>query len=1021
MAADLPEDQNLVDGDPETLDQIVEEFTARLRAGEHPSIAEYQEQHPRLKNEIEDLLASVAMIEQLKSNQSSPNHKSTSLDEVSSLTQIGDYRIVQEIGRGGMGVVFEAIHESLGRRVAIKVMPTPLVNSGKYVERFKRESQAAARLHHTNIVGVFGVGEGDGYHYYVMDFVDGQSLSDVVFGMNQNRGSDSTRRISETRLEDVKVDLSLVEAHGDSSRSMPDVPALQSGSIEFTLPVNHEQPIPVTSKHFRWAARMGAKIADALSYAHEMNILHRDIKPSNIILDRKGVVWITDFGLAKDSSNDINLTKTGDVIGTPQYLAPESLEGKYDRRSEVYCLGLTLYELATLRPAYASGNTAEVIRAIATTSPVSPRKINPKIPIDLSTIIEKAVSRDPGSRYQSAKQMRNDLQAFVENRPISARPPSTIENVVKWARRNPLAASLSAVSALLLVMVAVSASVGFLYTTDALTKEANKSARLQTQQKETELQRQAAVQARKDAEQFAKKMETQYARAEANIEITIKAFDEMFKQVVSRGASTSGEIELNGFEELMGIETSLTVEDAEFLEKLLAFYDQFATENADNESLENESARAFRRVANIYQLIGDVTRSMEAYKKSVSLYEHLLGQTPASKEVLIALVQTKNELSRCCRSSDGREAFEQYRSAISLLNDVPPDQFDDELKLEKAKTLNSFGSSAALAAVMLRSGATGRERPPRDRKPGERPGPPHPRPADGRQLPGWMDSYLRSISRGPGGSQGPRGPGFNRNPGNRNPGNRNPGGRNPGRHPDRNMDRMPGGSGQTLTRLTNYYSREALEILNELVEKSPSNTEYRWVRSNCYCNLAATLLGPDPKRAREMRNLAIDELESLVELDPENSGYRYRLVMACSLGSPADQAEADEQELFNKSFRMAEELKNQFPQVLDYHLLYGSICTQMAGRQIKNDELPDALESLKTAKASFEYVGQRSPADRTYKRTLGIIGRQFRALIDAAEAKNESAIAREAKRLGGQFRMRGPRGPRRPAAKKVLE
>ena len=984
MAAESPNDRSLAGSGP-ILEKIVEQFTARLRAGEHPAIAEYQEMHPRLKNEIEDLLASVAMIEQLKSNPSNPADKNRrSLDDVSSLEQIGDYRIEREIGRGGMGIVFEAVHESLGRRVAIKVMPTPLVNREKYVERFKRESQAAARLHHTNIVGVFGVGDGDGFHYYVMDLVDGQTLSEVVHGLNPSELAGSTRKIDETCLKDTSnanSPAAIRTGPGTDSRLEMDSPRL--GSSQDSSRLNSQLAQPATLKHFRWAARIGANIADALSYAHATNILHRDIKPSNIILDRKGVVWITDFGLAKDSSNELNLTKTGDVIGTPQYLAPESLEGVYDRRSEVFCVGLTLYELATLQPAYASGTTAEVIRAIATTSPVSPRKINPKIPFDLSVIIEKAVARDPNSRYQSAKELRNDLHAFVANRPISARPPSTFENVVKWGRRNPLVAGLSAVSVLLLMMVAVSASVGILYTTDALKK---------------------AVVAREDAEEFAEKMETQYARAEANIEVTIKAFDEMFKQVVARGASVTGEVDIDGFEELMGIETSLTQKDAEFLEKLLAFYDQFATQNADNESLKNESAKAFRRVANIYQLIGDIDRSIDAYQKSIQLYTQILTQNPNSKETLIALVQTKNELSRSCRSHDGREAFEQYKSAIALLNEVPSDQLDDELNLEKAKTLNSLGSSAAMATVMFNSGSFGREQSGRERsgrewQTGDRP-PRPPRNNESRQLPGWLESYLRSLPRGPSGHPRPPGPENGRGP--------------KGRRPDRGGDYGRAGSSGQLARLTNFYSKEALEILNALIEKAPDNTEYRWARANCYCNLAATLMGPDLQRAREMRNLAIEELESLIELDPGNSGYRYRLVMAYSLGDRSATTE-DEQQLFKKSIQIAEELKDQFPQVLDYHLLYGSVRTQLAGKQIKKGELDAALESLKIAMASFEYVRNLSPLDRTYKRTVGVIGSQFHSLIEAAEAQGETDIARESKVLAAQVRMRaGPRGFRRP-------
>lgn len=995
MATDLPNDRNQVDNEPEILEKIVEQFTARLRAGEHPAIAEYQEAYPDLKDEIEDLLASVAMIEQLKSNPGNSEVKNRrSLEEVSSLEQIGDYRIEREIGRGGMGVVFEAIHESLGRRVAIKVVPTPLIHGNRIVERFKREAQSAARLHHTNIVGVFGVGEGDGYHYYVMDFVDGQTLSEVIFGLSHSSDTRPTRRIERTR-RNVTIDKDSAPRVGSDSAN--DLALAMDPPNTANQLANRSQPQMARTKtpqHFRWAARIGANIADALSYAHAANILHRDIKPSNIILDRKGIVWITDFGLAKDDSSEINLTKTGDVIGTPQYLAPESLEGTYDQRSEVYCLGLTLYELATLQPAYRTGTTAEVIRNIATSSPISPRKINPRIPIDLGIIIEKAVSRDPRSRYATAQEMRNDLQAFVADQPIMARPPSSLELVLKWSRRNPLTAGLAAVSSLLLTLVAVSASVGYLYTTDALTKEANKSARLQIQQKETEHQRRAAVIARKDAEEFASKMEAQYARAEANIEVTIKAFDEMFRQVVARGASVDGEVDIDGFEELMGIETSLTQDDAEFLEKLLAFYDQFATQNADNESLRKESARAFRRVANIYQLIGDAERAIDAYQESIQLYEQIWMQTPRSKEALIALVQTKNELSRSYRSQDARKAFEQYKSAKALLDQVPVEQLDDELRLEKAKTLNSLGSSAAMATVMFNS-ASYRERPPRPRTSDDR-NSQGSRMPDSRQLPGWLEGYLRSLPR-----PGARGPAFNGRGGS-------------GRRPERGPERGPGGVSPALGQLTNFYSKEALEILNELIDRSPEKTEYRWVRANCYCNLAATLLGPDPRRAREMRNLAIEELESLIELDPDNSGYQYRLVMACSLGNPADETPSERQ-LFARSVNISRELVGQFPQVLDYHLLYGSVCTQQSGRQIARGELEAALESLKTAKSSFDYVGEKSPLDRTIKRTQGVIGSQFHALIAAAEAAGQQEIAREAKSLLTQIRLRpGSRGRRRP-------
>ncbi len=1027
MTKPEPENSNPVQGDPEILERVVHEFTQRLRSGEHPSIAEYQEKYPALQSELEDLLASVAMIEQLKPNASAATSSRSNLDEFSALKQIGSYTIVGELGRGGMGIVFEAIHESLGRRVAIKVMPTPLVNREKHVERFEREAKAAAKLHHTNIVSVHGAGEGDGFHYYVMDWVDGRALNEVVARLADSESivnSLSTQRADETRLENpTSATLAISEGMQDSLSEFtvgtavdPKQGAEKADGRESKL----------DSRHFRWAARISANIADALSYAHQAKILHRDIKPSNIILDRKGVVWITDFGLAKDSSNEINLTKTGDVIGTPQYLAPESLEGKYDQRSEVYCLGLTLYELATLQPAYRSGTTAEVIRAIATSSPVSPRKIDSGIPTDLSTIIDKAVARDPGSRYQTADAMRADLLAFVEDRPIAARPPSTLETIVKWGRRNPLAAALSAVSALLLMLVAVSATIGYLYTIDALDKEASKSAQLAAEKLESERQRNAALDARNKAQSFAAEMKVQYDRAEANIDVTLEAFDEMFKQVMSRGSTSQVSSDVEGFEELMGIETTVTRQDAEFLEKLLVFYDRFANQNAENESLMAESARAFRRAANIHQLVGQYQQSTEAYQKSIDLYQRILEDSD-SKEVLIALVQAKSELARAIRRNGSRtrwsEALKENREAIALLETLPLNQLDDELKFELAKTQNSLGSSSALMSVLSAQGDASRQ---------------DHRPFWGKL---FRDAFNKKIGARPlgkngldrdkiGAGKGRQSRGKGNGPfGKQRPTARLTDGQNPstdsrisppnfsGNAPEKAARRAtaggrrgPGGNsikgvvGKELNRL----SKNSLALLEELVESNPDNIEYRSARANAYCSLAAFQLVPNPAQARDLREKAIDELEFLIEHNKENPAYRFRLALACMLGDFSNPTEG-ELELLSRSIKLTQQLTFQFPEVPDYHSLYGSIRCQESQLLIEKGDLQDALESLGSAKDSFAYVVELQPDDRAFKSRMhsALIG-QLRSLADKAREAGNLKIAKDAKTLIDASRPRGP-------------
>jgi len=736
-----------------------------------------------------------------------------------------------------------------------------------------------------------------------------------------------------------------------------------------------------------------------------------------MILDRKGVVWITDFGLAKDNSSENNLTKTGDVIGTPRYLAPESLEGKYDQRSEVYCLGLTLYELATLQPAYQIGTTAEVIRAIATTSPVSPRKLNPKIPIDLSTIIDKAIARDPDSRYQTAESMRADLLAFVEDRPIKARPPSTFENVTKWSRRNPLAAALSAVSALLLTLVAVSATIGYLYTIDALDKEAIKSKQLASEKVESERQRNAAVEARNQAQSFAEKMKAQYDRAEANVDVTLEAFDEMFRQVMSRGSSAQPSSDVEGFEELMGIETTVTRQDTEFLEKLLLFYDRFANQNAENDSLLVESARAFRRAANINQLVGQYTQSIEAYRKSIDLYQRILSDSD-SKEVLVALVQVKSELARALRRESSRqswpEALKENQEAIALLESVPLDQLDNELKFEWAKTLNSLGSSNALIAVLSSQGD--------DRRQEHR---------------AYFDIYREAFHKKGAGGRPPGKGGQDR--GKRQHGKPRPSARakvaqansdsvtgppmpssksphsaaakaskrgNGGRGARRAS--AAGGTVGDVGKILNGLSEQSVELLDQLIESDPKNIEYRSARANAYCSLAASQLVPNPDAARDLRKKAIGELEFLIEQNKDNPAYRFRLALACMLGDFANPSE-DELKLLDRSIQLTELLTTQFPQVLDYHSLYGSVRCKESQVLIAKGELGTALKTLRYAKNSFEHVVQLQPDDRSQRsRMNSALFNQLRTLSDEAKKSGKTKIAQETRNLIEQVKQRGP-------------
>ena len=442
----------------EVLDRLADDFLSRMRNGERPSIESYQDQFPDLAEEIEEVLTSVAMIEDLKRQSDSLPGNSAKKWDIGDLERIGDYKIVAELGRGGMGVVFQAVHESLGRQVAIKILPGKVFDQTT-LDRFHKEAQAAANLHHSNIVNVFGVGEENGLHYYVMEFVEGVSFADLIHFLKQQP---RTRSDASTPPE-IPTRETVSEKNESKLGAQPASP--QKESV-----INDIDWIPQFQGNlhrYRWSAELVAQIADGLEYSHGRMILHRDIKPGNFLLDKTGKPWITDFGLVKMLAEQ-TMTQTGNLFGTPQYLAPESLEGTYNQRSEVYCLGVTMYELVTLSPAYDQSTPTEVLKSIASSNPKSLRMIARDLPVDLRTIIEKAIDRDPASRYGSAAELRDDLNRFLQDRPIAARPVSNVEKAWRWSKRNPLPAALGSLSLLLVSNSSRTPSWAFLVASDSV-------------------------------------------------------------------------------------------------------------------------------------------------------------------------------------------------------------------------------------------------------------------------------------------------------------------------------------------------------------------------------------------------------------------------------------------------------------------------------------------------------------------------------------------------------------------------
>jgi len=504
---------------------LAEEFLARERRGERPSLTEYVDRYPELADEIHELFPVLLDMEDARQDgDDGPDSAAVPAGHVPG--RVGDYRVLREIGRGGMAVVYEAEQESLGRRVALKVLARTALTP-QQVRRFEREARSAAGLHHTNIVPVFGVGREGNVHYYVMQYIPGQPLDQVLKEVRRlrRRNHRPGRELAAATVDRAldrpsagQVALSLwsgrgitpVIDHGPEGRS-----SIEGRASDLTLPDRTAQneaptpdppidlagpPIPTSShsdvlsssvdltgsgsRYARAIARIGAQVADALEYAAEQGIIHRDVKPSNILLDLGGTAWVTDFGLAKVAGLE-DLTHSGDLVGTLRYMAPERFRGQADRRSDVYALGLTLYELLALRPAYNESDRVRLIRQV--THEEAPRlsKHDPAIPRDLATIVHKATAREPAERYATAALMATDLRRFLEDRPIAARRPSPLDRAAKWSRRHKaVVATAAAALVLLLAAVSVVASVAAFWLRDERNATFNQLAETRKAQKE---------------------------------------------------------------------------------------------------------------------------------------------------------------------------------------------------------------------------------------------------------------------------------------------------------------------------------------------------------------------------------------------------------------------------------------------------------------------------------------------------------------------------------------------------------
>ena len=378
------------------LEVAISRFADQVRQGDAPSIDEFTAGAPEVAGELRELLPFVALLERWKADRELDCLR-RNLPREFPIRRLGNYQIVRELGRGGMGIVFEAVKSGSERRVAIKLLPFPTAAAQPHwAARFRSEAQTIAALRHPNIVPVYSFGQSGGYCYYVMEFVEGISLDRVIHNFREMRSP--------------------------------------GGEI---VPVA-EQAVPTggafAADDWSAIAGIGLQAALALDYAHHRGVLHNDIKPANLLRDKSGRVIVTDFAIGRGANPEAGDATSQSPPGTLRYAAPERLLGQSDARSDIYSLGLTLYELLAHRPAFDARDSRELAELILHADVCPPRRVRRQIPKPLEAVVLQAIARDPARRYASAAALAADLRRFVQGERIHARPVSVLARFIWWAR-----------------------------------------------------------------------------------------------------------------------------------------------------------------------------------------------------------------------------------------------------------------------------------------------------------------------------------------------------------------------------------------------------------------------------------------------------------------------------------------------------------------------------------------------------------------------------------------------------------
>ena len=633
--------------DDDRIEALVAEATdaylERVDRGERPDVAEFAGRYPAIARILRDLLPAVCSIHDSSADVAAPPPAALGGPEIDG--QLGDFRLQREVGRGGMGVVYEAVQISLGRRVALKVLPMAAALDPRQLQRFRLEAQAAAHLHHSHIVPIYSVGCERGVYYYAMQFIEGRTLAEVI---DQRRRQAAKR--GRERLDDCSAtsDMPATCDWPASARAAETSPNARATAATVSLEAG---PLEQDRTFLRSAAILGIQVAEALEHAHTMGVIHRDIKPANLLLDVESNLYVTDFGLARLQDSP-GVTLTGDVAGTLRYMSPEQAlaqHGLVDHRTDIYSLGVTLYELLTSTPAFDATNRHAILRQISQDEPIAPRKRNPAIPLDLETIILKAMAKEPERRYATAKAMADDLRRFLEHRPIQARRPTLIESAAKWARRHRGLVA-AGVAALLVATLGLAASTALVAREQWKTKAAYDQ--LSAEQQRTRAAYDAEAKQRTNAEKS-------FRQARQIVDFFIEV----------------GEQELADKPELQDLRRVL-------LASALDYYQDFIEQARDDPSLQSQLSQTHLRVASILEEIGTRAEALEALERAKQLQEGLVRRHPSTPEFQRGL---RTVYRRFGSMRGGRELFLLSNESVQKDLQLAPEQIEALAQLRRKR------------------------------------------------------------------------------------------------------------------------------------------------------------------------------------------------------------------------------------------------------------------------------------------------------------------------------------------------